>query len=229
MHHELLTLLKHKFSGLYNASFDHIIAPPFCSYCKQFLTKRMIFCVACYDMIQPIVSVQLPITKNFAMTVLAISDYQEPLKSLILSKSWSDIVAAHQLGQLLWQMSYFKHMQCDYLVPIPLHWMRFAKRGYNQAEEIAKVLSQHKNVPVAHILSRSRNTPFQSSIAADKRLANVKDAFILKKVDPQLYHNKNLVLVDDLMTSGATLISAAKTLLKCQPAAVHALVVCRVC
>lgn len=228
MHQELLKQITQKISQLYNAGIDHVIAPPFCAYCKQFLTKRTIFCIECYAMIQPIVSVHVQITKTHRMTVMALSDYQEPLKTLLLAKAWGDIIACKQLGQLIWQMTYFKHMPCDYLVPIPLHWIRFAKRGYNQAEEIAQELAVARTVSVATIVSRTQNTPFQSSLAHDKRLGNVKNAFTLATNDAAKYENKHIVLVDDLMTTGATLAAAAKVLLPLKPASINAIVACRV-
>lgn len=224
MHQHLYKII----SRAFNLSMDHVIAPPFCAYCKNFLSTRAIFCIDCYEKIDPIVSVQIPITKTQFMTVIAISNYQEPLKSLILAKSWGDIVACNQLADLIWQMTYFKHMPCDYLVPIPLHWMRYAKRGYNQAEEIAHALSRYKSAPVANILKRVKNTPFQSSLEHDKRMANVKEAFALKNGDYSKYHNKHLMLVDDLMTTGSTLAYSAKVLLPLAPASLTALVVCRV-
>lgn len=229
MHQELLKLLKTNLSRFYQLSIDHFIAPPFCAYCKKFLTRRMIFCIDCFDKIQPIVSVQVTITKTQSIAVLAVSGYQEPLKTLILSKAWSDITACDQLAQLIWENSYFKHMPCDYLIPIPLHWMRKAKRGYNQAEEIAQCLADYKNVHVANIISRVKNTPFQSSLSFDKRLDNVKSAFLLRaSVDKNIYENKHLILVDDLMTTGSTLASAAKVLLPLKPASITAVVVSRV-
>lgn len=229
MHQELLKLISQKVSRAFNLGMDHLIAPPFCAHCKDFLSTRMIFCIECYEKIDPIVSVQIPITKTKSMTVIAVSDYQEPLKSLILAKSWGDIVASNQLGQLIWQMTYFKQMPCDFLIPIPLHWMRYAKRGYNQAEEIARVLAAYKNVPVTTILKRVKHTPFQSSLAHDKRMGNVKEAFALKNSDLTIYQNKHLVLVDDLMTTGSTLVSAAKVLLPLHPQSITAVVVARVC
>ncbi len=229
MHQELLKLISQKVSRAFNLGMDHLIAPPFCAHCKDFLSTRMIFCIECYEKIDPIVSVQIPITKTKSMAVIAVSDYQEPLKSLILAKSWGDIVASNQLGQLIWQMTYFKQMPCDFLIPIPLHWMRYAKRGYNQAEEIARVLAAYKNVPVTTILKRVKHTPFQSSLAHDKRMGNVKEAFALKNSDLTIYQNKHLVLVDDLMTTGSTLVSAAKVLLPLHPQSITAVVVARVC
>lgn len=229
MHQELFKSFKSHLSRLYQLSIDHVIAPPFCAYCKSFLNTRSVFCMQCHDMITPIVSVQLQITKSQTMTVLAIADYQEPLKTLLLSKSWSDITACSQMGKLIWQMTYLRHMPCDYLIPVPLHWMRHAKRGYNQAYEIAKALAVERNVPVANILKRVKNTPFQSSLAAELRASNVKEAFQLKSsTNTALYENKHLVLVDDLMTSGSTLIASAKQLVTLRPACLSAVVVARV-
>jgi len=215
------------FNRVKNDAFDHLIAPPFCAYCKTFLSARMIFCIECDQLIKPIVSVRLPIHKNLMMTVMAISHYQEPLKSMLLAKSWSDITACNQLGQLIWQKTYFAHMPCDYLVPIPLHWLRLAKRGYNQAEEIAHELGRHKKVPTVSLLKRTRNTPFQSSLPIEDRASNVHDVFSLKSVDAALYQDKHLVLVDDLMTTGSTLVAAAKVLAPLKPASINAIVACR--
>lgn len=229
MHQELFKLLTQKLYQLYNAGFDHIIAPPFCVYCKKLLSKHSILCIDCDQLIDPIVSIQIPITSQQKMTVMAIAGYQEPLKSMILAKSWGNIITSQQLGQLLWEKTYFSCIPCDYIIPIPLHWVRFARRGYNQAQEMACVVASKKNVPVANILVRHKHTPFQSSLAYDKRLNNVKTAFSLKKnIDRSLYENKHLVIIDDLMTTGATLQSAAKALQALKPASLTCLVVCRV-
>lgn len=229
MHQELYKFISQKISLAFNFGMDNLIAPPFCAYCKIFLGQRDVFCTECRERIDPIVSVQIPITKNDSMTILAISDYKEPIKSLILAKSWADSIASDQLGQLIWDMTYFKHMPCDYLVPIPLHWMRYAKRGYNQAEQIAKRLSINRKVPVASILKRIKHTPFQSSLAIDRRMANVKEAFALKTIAGNPFEGKHIVLVDDLMTTGSTLVAAAKVLLPLKPASITAVVVARVC
>ncbi len=228
MHQELLQTIKSNLSRMYQLSMDQVIAPPFCAYCKKFLAKRTVFCMNCHDMIQPIVSVQLQITKSQSMTVIAIADYQEPLKTLLLSKSWSDITVCKQLGKLIWEMTYFKHMPCDYLIPVPLHWLRHAKRGYNQADEIAKTLGKERNVPVANILARIKNTPFQSALAPELRASNVKHAFAIKSsTNTALFENKHVVLVDDLMTTGSTLIACAKQFLTLKPASITAVVVSR--
>jgi len=162
------------------------------------------------------------------MTVFALSDYKDPLKKLILAKSWSDSLASYQMGQLLWEMIPIQNLDCDVIVPIPLHWTRYAWRGFNQAHEIARVLSKKKNVPIKYLITRQKQTVYQSAIPSTARIDNVKDAFVLDDVYAKEYEGKHILLVDDLMTTGATLRAAAKVLLKLKPRQITVAVVCRV-
>ena len=115
----------------------------------------------------------------------------------------------------------------DYIIPIPLHWTRYAKRGYNQAEEMAYIISRHSAKPVAHLLKRSKRTPFQSLLPFEKRTQNVADAFKIISENP-MYVGKKFLIVDDVMTSGATLKAAVKQLRTLKPALITAVVACRV-
>lgn len=205
-----------------------ILSPPCCAYCKKFLPLREIFCESCYARLQPVFSIMLPVTSTKSVKVFAAAAYREPIKTLIIAKSWGDSVASHFLGNLIWQRTDLKHAQFDYLIPIPLHWTRQAKRGYNQAEEIANTLAKLSGKKVIPLLKRVKRTPFQSTLSSDKRLKNVTDAFALTKIDKELYKNKHLVVVDDLMTTGATLRSAAHLLFQLKPASIMVVVAARV-
>lgn len=223
-----MNILLNSFKKLYFGALDTLIAPPFCAYCKKYLSTRAIFCDTCDARMSPIVSTHLKVNRSYTMTVIAIADYQEPLKSLVIAKAWGDILASYHLGDLLLQKSYFKEVPCDYVIPVPLHWMRYAKRGYNQAEVIAGVLAKEKKCVVANIVKRSRRTPFQSSLAYDKRTPNVQNAFQLITENPHQFHNKHLIIVDDLMTTGATLQAIARELAVLQPASINAVVAAKV-
>lgn len=215
---------------LYNAQqfLRSLIAPSLCAYCKIFIDKQLLFCIDCSDMIKPIASVNLPVTANYSINVLAISAYQEPLKSLILSKKFSNICASAVLGELIWQHTHIRHIPVDYFIPIPLHWTRYAHRGFNQADEIAKIVAKHNGKPVVVMLKRSKRTQFQYGLTSQDRNNNLKNAFELSVKRPQDYYQKHLVIVDDLMTTGSTLREAAQELRKLKPASITALVACRV-
>lgn len=196
--------------------------------CKKYLDKKDVFCQSCFRLISPVVSKTIQVTKTKSIKIFAISDYKKPLRSLILAKSYSDIVAARQLGELIWDMTYIKNIPLDFLVPIPLHWLRFAKRGFNQANEIAATIARKSGKPVHQLLKRINHTKFQKGLKKEMRIKNLKDALQLSCKDKSFYKGKHLVLVDDLMTTGSTLKAAAKQLYKLQPASISAVVACRV-
>ncbi|PKN03240.1 hypothetical protein CVU75_03215, partial [Candidatus Dependentiae bacterium HGW-Dependentiae-1] len=112
-----------------STGFLDFIAPPACAYCQRYLEKRAVLCAGCLSRIQPVVSFMVPCTKTFSMTVFAAASYKEPMRSLIVAKRWSNIVSSMQLGELIWEKTYFKYAAADYLVPVPLHWSRQAWRG----------------------------------------------------------------------------------------------------
>ena len=203
------------------------LIPLLCAYCKKFLSNFDILCCDCRYKIFPIVSKNIDVTPSFSMTVFAISDYKDPLKKLILAKSWSDTLASYQMGELMWDYLPLQELDYDVIVPIPLHWTRYAWRGFNQAHEIAKVLQKKKNVPLCHLLKRVKRTKFQSTLISSLRVENLKEAFVLN-TQAQDYTNKHILLIDDLMTTGSTLRSAAKTLLALKPRKITVAVVCRV-
>jgi len=207
-----------------------LIAPPYCMACKRFLSKRDVFCSECVRLIKPIVSHDLKVTDSLTVKVFAVGTYTDPLRFLILAKSWSNSVASRQLGQLVWEMTYIKNVPFDVIVPIPLHWMRYSWRGYNQSEEMAKELSHRSGKPVYNFLKRVRYAPFQSAVSPEKRVENVKGVFELKdSKEARLYYKgKHILLVDDLLTTGATIRAAAKELNKLKPASITIIVAARV-
>lgn len=205
-----------------------ILSPPFCYYCREFLDDYSIFCVACTKNIKPIISTKLAVEKNYSIIVHAISDYKEPLKSLILAKNYSDYSASINIANLIYKHTNIKNLEFDYFVPVPLHWTRYAWRGFNQAEVIAKHLSKLTNKPIAFCITRSKKTEFQASLQSKERVLNVLNAFTINENNSQEFYGKTFVIIDDLMTTGSTLKSVAKNLIKYKPKSIHAVVACRV-
>lgn len=114
----------------------------------------------------------------------------------------------------------------DAIVPIPLHASRLRQRGYDQALELARLLGRALDAPVrADVLRRNKATHAQSRLDASARQRNLRDAF---GVDAGRHVPAHVVLVDDVMTTGATLHAAALALRDAGAARVEAWVCARV-
>ena len=99
------------------------------------------------------------------------------------------------------------------VVPVPLHPKRLRERGFNQALSLARFVSRFHSIPLdRNNLVRTRWTHTQVGLSERKRKENVKGAFVVKK--DKNFHNKHILLVDDVYTSGSTVDECAKVLLK---------------
>lgn len=95
------------------------------------------------------------------------------------------------------------------LIAMPLHPIRLRKRGYNQAFEVARIIAKKQNrTLLSDVLIRTKNTAMQAELHEKQRIANVRSAF---EVSQTIAH-KTVVLLDDVMTTGQTMRSAAKSL-----------------
>lgn len=95
------------------------------------------------------------------------------------------------------------------LIPVPLGQRRRHRRGYNQSERLARALGATVGLAVSEVLERTRETPTQTALPPEARRANVQGAFRAGRRPP-----RQTVLVDDVFTTGATLVSAAAALLE---------------
>lgn len=101
------------------------------------------------------------------------------------------------------------------LIPVPLARLKQRERGFNQAERLATAVGRHWAIPVwTDVLDRTRATPSQTRLTPGERLANVHRAFSLTKKDDAVprIRGQHLVLVDDVLTTGATLNACADVL-----------------
>lgn len=95
----------------------------------------------------------------------------------------------------------------DALVPMPLHYLRRFKRGYNQCDYIAEGIRRVTGIPIVRgALKRIKNNPTQTRLQMNEREQNV--AHIFRVVHPEILENKHALLIDDVMTTGSTLLAA---------------------
>jgi ComF family protein len=113
----------------------------------------------------------------------------------------------------------------DVVLPMPLSRQRLAERGFNQALLLARALAPQKTD--AGLLLRVRHTTAQTALDRKQRLDNVKGAFAVDPLRTSLARGKRIVLVDDVMTSGASLFSAAHAVRQAGSASITALVLAR--
>ena len=101
-------------------------------------------------------------------------------------------------------------MEADCLVPVPLHPTRYRKRGFNQAELLARELGALSGIPVrTDILFRERKTEAQKELTPDQRIRNLQKAF---RADPEKADVSSVILVDDIYTTGSTAEACTRAL-----------------
>ena len=117
-------------------------------------------------------------------------------------------------------------ISCDIITWVPLSRKRLRKRGYDQAKLLAGELSERTGIPCCRLLKKTRNNPAQSGTGgAEKRRANVSGVYTALK--PERIKGKSILLVDDIVTTGATLSECGRILLSAGAGEVRAVTVAR--
>lgn len=126
---------------------------------------------------------------------------------------------AHRIGEVVGEELFATPFlaDVDVIIPIPMHFFKKAKRGYNQTEELAAGLSEATGLPVSSDLRAFRPHRTQTRLSHDERRKNTRGIFRFDH--PQRYAGKGILLLDDVCTTGATLTSAAETILAACPEA----------
>lgn len=199
------------------------IAPPLCACCGlpfEYEAQEGALCGACLAAPPPFAR---------ARAVLAYDDGSRPL--VLGFKHGDRIHAAKSYGIWLARAGKDLLADADRLLPVPLHRARLFHRRYNQAALLAQALSRHSGVPATpDLLQRHRSTPTQGGLDRQGRHRNVKGAFRLRpgQSAKEQVAGQRLVLIDDVMTTGATLAECTRVLLRAGAAQVDVLTLARV-
>ncbi|MEZ5946470.1 MAG: ComF family protein [Hyphomonas sp.] len=120
-------------------------------------------------------------------------------------------------------------VEADLIVPVPLHYVRLAGRGFNQSAWLARTVARLSGTPMrVDALKRTRRTPTQGGLSARARKRNVAGAFEVRKRSVPFVAGKRVLLVDDVLTTGATLSACVRALKQAGAHEVDVLVLARV-
>lgn len=160
--------------------------------------------------------------KNTLEGVLASVVYEGTMKKLLHAYKFAPFVK--QVEPILISLLYEGIIQKELfhkllkknplLVPIPLHALKLRQRGYNQAEILARALGQKFNLRVADLLKRNKATVSQFALDRKARRENISGAFMIKPEKGKFLKGQTIILIDDVLTTGATLAEAGEMLKK---------------
>jgi ComF family protein len=156
--------------------------------------------------------------------------FDEISRALVHGLKYGDrLDLAPMLGRWLSHAGRELLSEADALVPVPLHWRRRWERRFNQSAVLAAAVSSLSGVPVAAgALKRVKATAQQVGLSRSERAANVQGAFRVPPEGKAAVAGRRLILVDDVLTSGATVDGCARALLRAGAANIDVLVFARV-
>jgi ComF family protein len=233
------------------AALDALL-PPHCLTCEEPVEAQGSLCAACFRALTPITApccriCGVPFLHHgqvgpdglcpgcrerppaFACARAALR-YDEGAKRLILPFKHGDRTElAGPIAARMAAAGAALLARADLLAPVPLHWRRLVARRYNQAALLGRWLARHSRKPfIPDLLRRARPTPALGDRGAAQRAALLEGAFALRPGAAARIAGKRVLLVDDVMTSGATAEACARVLLAAGAASVEVLAAARV-
>ena len=209
----------------FKTTLTYLIFPPICPVCREIIDEYDELCENCAEKIlrcdfSP--ELHPPIKK-----VMRLTKYRNGTRQLLRSLKFdSKLTALKPIKKILEKMStevnvinFLKNV--DVGVFVPLHKDRLKRRGYNQTELIFRDWLTSMNVPPKDILLRTKKTPHLFNLTPAERREMLKDAF--ETVEGADIAGKNILIVDDIFTTGATVTECAKALKKIDAAQIYVL------
>ncbi|HVG51062.1 MAG TPA: ComF family protein [Xanthobacteraceae bacterium] len=245
--------LRRRIAGLGRAAFGLALdtaLPPLCPSCREQVADPAALCPACwsqlsfiarpycerlgipfaYDPGPGIVSAQAIADPPAYGRARAAVRYDDIARTLVHAFKYGDrIDLAPGLGRWMARAGTELFESADALIPVPLHWRRLWARRFNQAAALAQAISRETGVPVTDdVLKRVRATRQQVGLSQAERDSNVQGAFAVVSAGKAWLRGKRVILVDDVLTSGATVDNCARVLLRSGALNVDVLIFARV-
>lgn len=186
-----------------------VLFPEKCLYCKKY---GKIICDSCYEKLNN-KSLFKEVYGNYFDCVFCGSFYNDIVKKQIHNFKFHNQAYFYKyfIEISLKNTKVYNFLKnFDLITFIPMNNLKQLKRGYNQSELLAKELGKRLNIEVVKTLEKQKNIKIQSTLNEYERVKNAQNAF--KIIDNINLENKNIILVDDILTTGATVKSASKIL-----------------
>jgi ComF family protein len=205
--------IKYLLNNIYKPVVDTIF-PPVCFLCNSLLeNNRKVVCSKCWLKLKLLSASELRDIKNVILKnnfneIFVLYDFTEEFQKIIhLLKYERCLTLAYYFAQELiskYRESFF--LKYDFILPVPLHTIKYRERGYNQSLEIIKHLPGIKRIDY---ITRKKQTLSQTKLSREERILNVSDAFECRE---NIQFSK-ILLFDDIITTGSTLNECGKVLL----------------
>lgn len=220
----MIAVAKRVTSLIFHPIVDFIY-PPTCVSCGNLLTadgKQV--CTNCWDSIQRVTRTH-ELYLETKGKLLRSGHVAELASAFIFEKEGAFQHIAHsmkyegmpslglQLGKRIGEVLREWDLSADCIIPIPLHKRKLRERGYNQAEFIARGVSETSGIVFRNdLVKRRKDTQSQTTLNIEERQENVAQAFEMVTGKSQDIKNKRIIVVDDVITTGATIVSCAHEL-----------------
>ena len=180
-----------------------LVQEPKCKKCgKKLLSDRQEYCHNCSE------------NNHFFETGISTFEYTEEIRKAIYKFKYHN---RRDYGKFFADAIYknngreIEGWKADVMIPVPIHYKRRVKRGYNQAEILARELGEYINIPInSKCIVRQNNTKPQKELSVLERKQNLENAF---KIVDNVVKYKKVILIDDIYTTGSTIDGCAKVLL----------------
>lgn len=227
-----------------------VTLPPLCPACREPVSEMQGLCASCWSQLAPIErpycerlgipfvydpgpgilsmqAIAAPPSYNRARAAVR---YDDVARRLVHALKFGDrLDLAPVMGRWMARAGKELLAEADAIIPVPLHWRRLWARRFNQSATLARTISEQSGVPVLFdALRRVRATPQQIGLSKTQRATNVQGAFRVADSRRAQIAQRRILLVDDVLTSGATTDTCARVLLRAGALNVDVLVFARV-